>query len=104
MRRKIKKKEEEEKNKKEKEGKNKDKMTGHGQIAWELNVWIQTNSVGRYSGSLFGYICRRSSKHIRTSGTIEMDELGFGRDFADFKSLSAAVPQFENSNIVQFYK
>ena len=45
-----------------------------------------------------------SSIPIRTSGTIEMDELAVGREFADFKSLSAVVAQFENSNFVQFYK
>ena len=66
-----------------------------------LYVWIRTNSIGQYSGYLSGYISRGQ---IRTSGIIEMDELVGGREFADFKSLSAAVTQFENSNFVQFYK
>ena len=58
--------------------------------------------VCRTQGYLSVYISRGSSIQIRTNGTTEMDELAVGREFADFKSLSATVAQFENSNFVQF--
>jgi len=42
-------------------------------------IWIRTNSIGWYSGYLSGYISRKNSIQIRTSGTTEMNELAVGR-------------------------
>ena len=65
-----------------------------------LYVQIQTNSIRRYSGYLSGYISYGSSVQICRSDSTDIDELAVGFDFTDFKSLSAAVAQFENSNFV----
>ena len=52
----------------------------------------------------YGQIADTFLTGVQFKFTIEMDELAGGRKFTDFKSLSAAVAQFENSNFAQFYK